>query len=468
MPGNVLGLTPSRCLHRCAERSRYSHAVISVPTEGELLMRRSFRALIATGLCLAIAATASAAFAGPGDLDKTFSGDGFKVVDYAGGTDIFYGVAAHGNAPTTCGVGSNEATLTSFTAGGGFNKNFSGDGTWRQDVLGHGYSYLEACRFLKDGRLVAVGAAAGADGNDRMIVVVRRPNGKPDTSFSGDGLAVFRFAGIADSDAYDLAVQPDGKIVVAGEGYDGSTTPAKGFFEVARLRANGALDKTFSNDGLAKINFGPNDEGAWKVQLLHDGTIVLAGWIKNNAGTEYNTAVAELKPNGALDRSFSSDGMATYNFLKANDDYALGMDIGSGGAIVLGLYRYDGSYRAAIAELKPGGKPAGRDVRHARCRRPERDHGLPVRYRARCEGADRRRGRLRQRRTGTARARVVIDRHRPRGGTRRAGVPASRAARGRAGTAARSSSPARCAPCARNSACRAGGTSGAGTTPGTP
>src|SRR4051794_41642803 len=92
---------------------------------GELRMRRSFRALIATGLCLAIAATASAAFAGPGDLDKTFSGDGFKVVDYAGGTDIFYGVAAHGNAPTTCGVGSNEATLTSFTAGGGFNKNFS-------------------------------------------------------------------------------------------------------------------------------------------------------------------------------------------------------------------------------------------------------------------------------------------------------------------------------------------------------
>src|SRR3954469_7771974 len=319
-------------------------------------MRRSFRALITTGLCLAIAATASAAFAGPGDLDKTFSGDGFKVVNTTAGSDTFYGVAVHGNAPTTCGRGSNEATLTAFTAGGGFNTNFSGDGMWRQDILGHGYSYFEACRFLKDGRLVAVGAAAGANGNDRMIVVVRRPNGKPDTSFSGDGLAVFRFAGIADSDAYDLAFQPDGKIVVVGEGYDGSTTPAKGFFEVARLRPNGALDKTFSGDGLAKVNFGPNDEGAWKVQLLHDGTIVLAGWIKNNADTEWNTAVAELKPNGTLDPSFSGDGMATYNFLKGDDDYALGLDIRSGGAIVLGLYRYNGSYLAAVGQLTPSGK----------------------------------------------------------------------------------------------------------------
>jgi len=322
-------------------------------------MRRSFRALFVTGLCLALAAGTTVALAGPGNLDTTFSGDGMRTINYAGGSDSFYGIAVHGNAPATCGVASSEATLTAFTAGGGLNTNFSGDGMWRQNILGHGYSYLEACRFLKDGRLVAVGGASGADGNDRMIVVVRRRNGKPDKKFSGDGLAVFRFKGIANSDAYDLAIQPDGKIIVAGEGYDSSVSPAKGFFEIARLRANGALDKTFSGDGLANINYGPNDEGIWKVQLLHDGTIVVAGWIKNNADTEWNTAVAELKPNGALDQSFSGNGMATYNFLKAQDDYALGLDVRSGGAIVLGLYRYDGSYRGAVAQLKSNGQPDG-------------------------------------------------------------------------------------------------------------
>jgi uncharacterized delta-60 repeat protein len=322
-------------------------------------MRRSFRAPIVAGLCLAVAATATPAFAGTGDLDKTFSRDGAKTVDYIGTSDTFYGVAVHGNAPLTCGTSGSQATLTAFTAGGGLNTSFSGDGMWRQNILGHGYSYLEACRFLPDGRLVAVGGAQGADGNGRMIVVVRRANGKPDTSFSGDGLAVVRFPGIANSDAYDLAIEPDGKIVAAGEGYDGSVSPAKGFFEVARLRPDGALDKTFSGDGLAKVNFGPNDEGTWKVHVLHDGTIVLAGWIRNSANTEWNTAVAELKPNGAPNGAFSGNGQATFNFLKGGDDYALGLDVRSGGAIVLGLYGYDGAYRARIAQLKPNGQPDG-------------------------------------------------------------------------------------------------------------
>ncbi len=320
-------------------------------------MRRSFRALFVTCLCLVFAAGTTAAFAGPGNLDKTFSGDGVKTVDYAGASDTFYGVALHGNAPTACGSSSGQATLTAFTAGGGLNKNFSGDGMWRQDVLGHGTNFLEACRFLPDGRLVAVGGAYGADGHYRAIVVVRRPNGGPDKSFSGDGLAVYRFAGIDNSAAYDLAVQPDGKIVVAGEGYDSGVSPVAGFFEVARLRPNGTLDKTFSRDGLAKVDIGPYDEGAWKVHRLHDGGIVVAGWLQNNAGTEWNSAVAQLKPNGALDHSFSGNGIAAFNFLKGADDYPLGLDIGSGGAIVLGLYRYNGSYPAAVAQLKPSGKP---------------------------------------------------------------------------------------------------------------
>src|SRR3954462_6192882 len=93
----------------------------AVLPEGELRMRRSFRALITTGLCLAIAATTTAAFAGPGDLDKTFSGEGVKTVDYAGASDTLYGVALHRNAPTTCGASNQQATLTAFTAGGGLN-----------------------------------------------------------------------------------------------------------------------------------------------------------------------------------------------------------------------------------------------------------------------------------------------------------------------------------------------------------
>jgi hypothetical protein len=134
-------------------------------------MHRWFRALFVTVVCLALVVAGTAAFAGPGDLDKTFSGDGVKTVDYSGASDTFYGVAIHRNAATTCGSSSGQATLTAFTAGGGLDKSFSGDGMWRQDVLGHGTNFLEACRFLPDGRLIAVGGAYGADGHYRTIVV---------------------------------------------------------------------------------------------------------------------------------------------------------------------------------------------------------------------------------------------------------------------------------------------------------
>src|SRR6476469_4107403 len=104
--------------------------VMSIPLrpEGALQMLRSFRALFVTGLCLALAAVTTAAFAGPGDLDKTFSGDGVKPVDYAGASDTLYGVAIRKNAPTACGSSNQQATLTAFTAGGGLDKSFSGDG----------------------------------------------------------------------------------------------------------------------------------------------------------------------------------------------------------------------------------------------------------------------------------------------------------------------------------------------------
>jgi len=82
---------------------------------------------------------------------------------------------------------------------------------------------------------------------------------------------------------------------------------------------------------------------------------VLAGWLQNKAGTEWNSAVAELKPNGALDRSFSGDGMAVLNFLKGADDYPLGLAVRPDGTIVLGLYRYNGSYLAGVAQLRPNG-----------------------------------------------------------------------------------------------------------------
>jgi uncharacterized delta-60 repeat protein len=319
-------------------------------------MHRWTRSLIVAVSCLALAIPARAA--APGDLDTSFSGDGVKTVDYDGLEDTFYGAAVDGSSVATCGSTQGQATLTVLTGGGALDDGFAGDGRWRTNILGNDYSYLEACRFLPDGRLVAVGAATvNEDGDERMIVVVRKPNGLPDPNFSGDGLVVIDFPGLPNVYAYDLAVQPDGKIVVAGETFDNSVTPAAGWFAVARVKPNGQLDGTFSGDGKAKVDFHPGDDGVWKVVVQDDGRIVLAGWIWDDTDQNWNTGVARLKPNGTPDTTFSGDGKVEFDLIEDGNDYAIGMDVRPDGRIVLGVYGYDGSgnFRPRIVQLKPGG-----------------------------------------------------------------------------------------------------------------
>ena len=321
-------------------------------------MRRTIRLLIPAVTALTVAALAMPAIAAaPGDLDTSFSGDGVRTVDYAGLSDTFYGVAVDGNAPATCGTSQQRATVTMLKPTGGLDNSFSGDGLLRLNVLGNDNSYFEACRFLPDGRIVAAGSAQANDGDDRLTVAVIRPSGRLDRTFSGDGVAAVSFPGLPNVYAYDLAVQPDGKIVAVGETYDNSVSPAAGWFAAARFKENGSLDKRFGGDGRVKIDFHAGDEGVWKVILQHDGKIVLAGWVRNGNDTEWNTGVVRLKPNGSLDRTFSGNGRAEYNLLKGADDYALGLDVTSDGTIVLGVYGYDGVYRARIAELRSNGNP---------------------------------------------------------------------------------------------------------------
>jgi uncharacterized delta-60 repeat protein len=123
--------------------------------------------------------------------------------------------------------------------------------------------------------------------------------GTLDTSFSGDGKKTINFGGVDSARA--VLVQPDGRIVVAGGGAGGS-------FCVARLRPNGALDTTFGSGGKRVIDFGGDDESAYGAALQADGRIVLAG------GSDLRVAVARLKPDGSLDRTFSGDGRKIFSW----------------------------------------------------------------------------------------------------------------------------------------------------------
>ncbi|HEX6130278.1 MAG TPA: delta-60 repeat domain-containing protein, partial [Actinomycetota bacterium] len=293
------------------------------------------------------------ALAAPGDLDTSFSGDGYALTTFAGGGGSFYGVAVRGSAPAGCGQGG-IVLVGVRRPGGGLDRTFSGDGRLRIDPLGGGTSYLQACRYLPDGRLVGVGGATNVGGDGRMLVAVFTRNGRPDRSFSGDGFAVTRFPGSPEAYGYDLAVRRDGRIVAVGETYDQSTPSAR--FAIARFTASGALDRTFSGDGRVTVGFGSGTDGAWKVELDSDGRVVVGGWARETSSDPFQTGIVVLRPDGRRDPRFGDGGKRLYDVVPGDENWANALAIRPDDRIVVGVDLPGApSEGHAVMQLKPRG-----------------------------------------------------------------------------------------------------------------
>lgn len=133
--------------------------------------------------------------------------------------------------------------------------------------------------------------------------------GAYDPSFGhGDGIAAFRLGfGTYEPGATALseAVQPDGKVVVAGFSDDGA---GDSDFLIARLTTAGALDPSFGAGGVVRLDVDPQFHSgvASAVAVQKDGKIVTAGW--RDSGWE-PPVVVRLLPNGKLDQTFGSGGV---------------------------------------------------------------------------------------------------------------------------------------------------------------
>ncbi|MCA1684064.1 MAG: hypothetical protein LC708_02915, partial [Actinobacteria bacterium] len=127
---------------------------------------------------------------------------------------------------------------------------------------------------------------AGAGASSKLSVARYNPNGTLDTLFSGDGKNSYYNVVVASSAGgtgdIGVEVQPDGKPVVGGEFKGGDGTAD---FGVARLTVGGALDPTFSGDGVVKTDYtnpGSNQRGT-DVALDTSGNIFVVGGVDFNA-----------------------------------------------------------------------------------------------------------------------------------------------------------------------------------------
>ena len=212
-----------------------------------------------------------------GALDTTFGSGGKASVDF-GGDDFGLAIARQANGRILVAGRSTAggAVVARLRANGALDPDFDGDG--RVMLPGGGGANAVLVQ-PADGKILVAG---NAQGSQLMTVTRLRPNGSPDTTFSGDGTATIDFGSLADL-AHDAVLQPDGKIVVAGY------TQADEDVAVARINPNGGPDTTFGAAGKARVDFGLATFGN-AVALQPNGRIVVAG--QRTGGDDF--AVARL------------------------------------------------------------------------------------------------------------------------------------------------------------------------------
>ena len=173
---------------------------------------------------------------------------------------------------------------------------------------GNGGSLTAVGTIQSDGKVVVAGSA-NDNGNSDFALARYNNDGSLDSSFDGDGTLTTDLGTMNDY-VNSVAIQPDGKIVVAGIVYDSGADPLHQFFALARYNSDGSLDQTFDGDGKLTTNFGSSAVSTSMV-LQPDGKIVVAGRTQNISGSNSDFALARYNANGSLDTSFDGDGLLT-------------------------------------------------------------------------------------------------------------------------------------------------------------
>ncbi len=342
--------------------------------------RSMVRTMVVAGVAAALALAPTVATADPGDPDPGWSDNGLArdgLGDDASGVRVL--VLGNGKVIVAGDIDEGGPTdrdvlLARYTAGGELDTTFSGDG-YRSIAVSGVYDTAWALARQSNGRYL-LGGSKGANG--KAFVLRTLANGDLDSSFSGDGIASPSLPGYSGGYVWKLLVQPDGKVLAAGEAYPTGGGSNGSDLMVLRFRTNGTLDPSFSGDGRLLFDVAGGEDTAWHAGLVSNGKILGIG-TANTAADEPRVAVFRINANGTLDHSFSGDGVA--------DDPARADDerVRPGHLPPVGRQ----ADRAGRVRPRRGSRHRPTDRRHAP--EPQREPGHDVRRRRR-QGVHRQRG----------------------------------------------------------------------------
>ncbi len=313
-----------------------------------------------------VALSVSAAYAQPigvvpGTVDTTFGGgEPVKVAVVGDGGHVVEAVAiAPGNKVVMAGTcqpvvdnvgGLRRWCLSRHNPDGTLDNTFDGGaaGNGRFQVrITTGQDFVRAMAIQTDGKIVVVGQC-----NIQLCIARFNTNGALDTTYGGgDGWTLLGPSGASEHRAFDVALQADGKAVIASD----CDRPSSGFNKQAciwRVNTNGAADTGFdggaAGTGIGRIALALGTEYSQPRQLAiqADGKILVVGNCKPDITDDETTTrfcFLRLTANGTVDTTFSTDGRLLIPFSATKGSIATSLALQPDGKIVAGGECSDGT-----------------------------------------------------------------------------------------------------------------------------
>ncbi len=289
---------------------------------------------------------ALARYTGDGTLDASFGNGGQVMTGLGSSDDHAYAVAIQGNGKVVAaGWASGDFALVRYNDDGLLDATF-GNGGQVATSFGNRGDQARAVAIQDDGKIVAAGYQESRFGN-KFALARYHSDGTLDDDFGNGGKVTTSFGSEYDY-AYAVAVQSDGKIVAAGYAFIWSDFD----FALARYNSDGSLDTTFGNGGQVSTDFGDWDY-AYSVAIQGDGKIVVAGYAP--AGGNKDFALARYNSDGSLDTTFGSDGRVTTDFGSENDRASVVAFQSDGKIVAAGFAVVGGYFDFALARYNSDG-----------------------------------------------------------------------------------------------------------------
>ncbi len=281
---------------------------------------------------LVMLSTAGHAVAGGGCLDPSFGTAGKLTTNFTTQNDGIGGIVlqSDGKIVAAGAAGSGPAldatiALSRYNADGSLDASF-GIGGKVTVSFGGSEEFASAIALQPDGRLVV----AGAVHSDQESAVLRfLPDGSLDPTFGVGGLVTTDFGPLHDA-AVDVSLQGDGKIVTLNT-IDFPAINTR--WALVRYNSDGTLDPTFGSGGQVITDIGPQDDRPTALTLQPDGKILAAGLTL--VGVNNQIALARYLPDGTLDGTFGSGGIVRTAFPGA-DAGAFALAVLPSGHILVG------------------------------------------------------------------------------------------------------------------------------------